>query len=507
MLDGTWRFLGEARSRGSIRDWSVRHGSPLWSFHLQYHEGFCALAWRAERTGDAAAVAAIAEIADAWMTSTRAGGGDAWHPYTIAARTPHWLEALLLVGDRLDVSVRDRMVASLASQLDVLARRLERQVQANHLQRNYTALALGGLALQGPAAHAWRTTGLAGTWRALETDVLPDGMHVERSPMYHAAMLGDVLRVMAWCDAVGTPVPPAARHTVHRMVAALGYVVRPNDQLHQFHDAAQGIAPPASWLRARASSIADVPPVALQGAWTLPQGGYAGWADDAAGERLVLDIGAPGPRHQPGHAHCSALSFELDVRHAPLVVDPGVHGYDGDRFRAHCRSTAAHGTVQVGPLEQHEMWATFRVARFGRVNADVRTGAGFAATGEVHGYAGGQHRRTIERQSEGAWRLTDIARADTGTMATARLQLASDVEARADGSTVQVRRADGLLARVVFSGASRVAVVVGGDPAPGRTAGWVFPTFGDARPAPCIAAEFPADGTPLVTEIAWAGAA
>ncbi|MBX9929419.1 MAG: heparinase II/III family protein [Gemmatimonadaceae bacterium] len=503
----TFSFLATRLRLDAHLNWGVRHGVALASFELQYmgHLRTLASAWSRERRAED--VALIAEQLRTWMATTASGQGDAWHPYCIAVRTIHWCELLILVGDLLPADVRDAAVDSLARQLDVLARRRERHLGANHLQRDDAALAIGGMLLEGDAARRWMATGLRGTWHALATHVLPDGMHFEGSPMYHAAMLDDVCRVITCCDALGVPVPSAARETLGRMARAAVQLSRPNGALHQFNDAEGSAHPPVLWLAARADTLSrrGETTAALQGPWLLPAAGYAGWRDDALGERLVFDAGPVGPRAQPGHAHCDALSFELDVAHQSFIVDAGVHGYDGDPFRPFSRSTAAHNTLMLNGEEQSEMWQTFRVARRARVEGPIvtRDPTTWAVSGRVRGFAGGDHRRRIVRLGGTGYRIEDWAQAAT---ARAFLHFAPGHRVRVQGSVAVVSRADGWSAEITFAGVRDLVVVTG---ALEPVQGWHFPQFGEACPAPCLVASAVADASAqisLVTTIRWSGA-
>src|SRR5262249_26913941 len=158
---------------------------------------------------------------------------------------------------------------------------------------------------------------------------------------------------------------------------------RPGGQLHQLQDAADGIAPTLEWITDIARQELGVVPEAPDGVWRLERGGYAGVANAEPGERFILDVGHPAPRHQPAHSHCGILSFELDFDGWPVIVDSGVSGYDADPFREYSRSTRAHNTVSIDGLEQSEVWSTFRMARraelaFSRVATDA-TGVEFHA--------------------------------------------------------------------------------------------------------------------------------
>ncbi len=498
---GHWRLLGETVLVDAHLDWGRRIGRPLHSFHLQYHEPLRALARYADRSGDPRALAAIATVVMRWIDTTSAGGGDAWHPYPISVRVFVWFEVLALVGSQLPAPVEQAMRASLASQLDVLARRRERQIGANHLQRNDAALALGGIGFVGVDAAHWRAVGLAGMWSALQHHVLDDGVHFERSPMYHAGMLADVLRVMECCDLSGVAVPPDARRRANCMAHALRYMTRADGSLHQFNDTASDIAPPTSWLLERAEAVThtELPPD-VRGAWVLPDAGYVGWQDPMTGTRIVMDAGAPGPREQPGHVQCDALSFELCVQGLPVFVNAGVHGYDQDPYREYSRSTRGHNTVQVGRREQHEIWATFRVARFGAVEGPVvHSTRPWSVSGRVTGYAGGTHSRRLEMPAEATIRITDTITGDEGESAYMRLLVHPSFAVTIEGTVVVARHQDVVVR--MHSEPMRKVRLVRASEAPAE--GWYFPAFGSAQPATVLITDLVLPSGPLVTMITW----
>ena len=98
--------------------------------------------------------------------------------------------------------------------------------------------------------------------------------------------------------------------------------------------------------------------------FALRDAGYYGAR--GSGHYVVCDAAPIGPDYQPGHAHGDLLSFELSLAGRRVIVDAGVHGYDGDPLRAWCRSTRAHNTVEIDGEDQCEFWGTFRVARRAR---------------------------------------------------------------------------------------------------------------------------------------------
>jgi uncharacterized heparinase superfamily protein len=73
--------------------------------------------------------------------------------------------------------------------------------------------------------------------------VLPDGGHYERSPMYHAIALHDFLELIALCKAVCEGPPPAVIQRSDGWCPPLACWLVRTERIHLFNDAAHGIAP------------------------------------------------------------------------------------------------------------------------------------------------------------------------------------------------------------------------------------------------------------------------
>lgn len=482
---GVFRFLNHAESLPEQPEWTARRVGHLWSYHLHYFAYAVDLAWAWRMTGDAAYADRFSALARGWIGATEGGRGDGWEPYALATRALHWMEALLLFGEGLDAGTRDAVGRSLWRQLAVLERRLERHLLANHLQRDLQALAVGGLLFGGADAARWRRTGARGLWRELDEQVLGDGGHFERSPMYHAVALDDYLRAAALLRAGGEPIPPAAEERLRRMTRAFGVLSRPDGSLHLFNDAAQGEAPARAELDALARRVLGEGVPLAEGRLELAETGYFGWAQPGGGTRLLVDCGLPGPAYQPGHAHCDLLSFELDLGGRPVVVDAGVSGYDGDPFREYARGTRAHNTLAIGGREQSEVWGTFRVGgRAEPVDPVLRADAdGAVFEGGCRPWHDRRtiHRRTIE-VAGGALAVTDRVDGSAGAALESYLHLHPDFAVRREGGAWTATRA-GQTVVVETWGADDVSLHVGErDP----VQGWHLPEFGRALPAPAL---------------------
>lgn len=484
-MEGRYRFLNRERQLHDI-DWTVDYESPLWTYHLHYLDVAVDLARAWQKTADPRLLAALADLWTSWLSAAERGKARI-EPYPTSVRSMNALETLWLVEDEIPADLFHRLLAATGAQLDWLAEHLEHHLDANHLQRNLTALAWGALAFAGERGSR-RQRHLPALWEQSREQVLPDGGHFERSPMYHGAALNDFLRTLSLCRAAGATVPADVPGRLTKMTRAYQWMSRPDGTLHLLNDAANGQRPARNEVMDLARRVLHEEFPEPTGSFALPATGYFGLVDVAEGTRLIIDAGPPGPAHQPGHAHCDMLSFELDVDARRVIVDSGLHGYDGDPYREYVRSTRAHNTVAVDDRDQHEMWATFRVARRGRVIAAEGSGASdgrYAFRGACRPYHDRRllHQRRIQL-GDRRLDVTDSLTGAVGRSVSSWLHLHPDLQVERVESKF-VARVAGSEVRVVIEPFGGDSVRIRrGESAPPQ--GWYCPEFGLARPAPVL---------------------
>jgi hypothetical protein len=366
-------------------DWTLPGEPRLRRFHLHYGEEV--LGWA--RRGDPARARAAAET---WIAANPPRAGDPWHPYVVSQRIGNWVAAVSVDPQVASAGLAESMLV----QARYLARNVEDDVLGNHVIANARALALAGRALRDGALLA---RGLALLRRELPEQILTDGGHYERSPLYHALVLRDLLelRVAAELDSLDEPI-----ERMRRFAAALQ---RPDGLPAPFNDALLELAPELEL------------PAPEPGTTVFEETGYTVVRD--AGTWLAFDAGPPSPRFLPAHAHGDALSFQLWQDGRPVVLDPGTSTYDAGPVRDDERSTHAHATATVGGKEQFEVWGAFRSGPL----PTVRLLGPLA--GEVS-YGGVVHRRSIELGDEVV--VADEATAELAS----RLPIEDGIELDAD---------------------------------------------------------------------------
>ena len=254
ILSHRFSFLNHAEALPVI-DWRKRYVSHLWSYNLHYFDYAPDLARAYIETGDPRFLSALESLVSTWIDSTADGQSDGWEPYPTSVRVINWLHSFLLLEAHFSESFRLSMSRSLYRQLSYLEKRLELHLLANHLQKNLYALFLGGLIFRGTKADRWRSKGGRMLWAEVEEQVLPDGGHVERSPMYHGLALRDLLESIHYARAAGESVPAKVIGRARAMASAFGAFTRGDRGIHLLNDSAQGVAPSSARLAYLAAGV------------------------------------------------------------------------------------------------------------------------------------------------------------------------------------------------------------------------------------------------------------
>jgi len=132
-----------------------------------------------------------ASLIERWIDENPPAKGVGWDPYPTSLRIVNWIK-WALCGNPLSIHALE----SLKLQTDYLSKRIEWHLLGNHLFANAKALVFSGLFFSGEVAERWLDTGFSIIDRQVSEQILADGGHFERSPMYHSIILEDVLDLL-----------------------------------------------------------------------------------------------------------------------------------------------------------------------------------------------------------------------------------------------------------------------------------------------------------------------
>ena len=468
LLSGHLTFQNRREPVGFPPDWNRTDLPRLWRYHVHYHEFLWVLPFERAR-----------DVAMDWIARHPRGPRRVgWEPYPTSLRLSTWC-AFFFGAHRTptlaDIAFAATLWRSMRSQAQHLSANLEWHLLGNHLLENAVALTLAGSCFEHAAARAWLARGGELLARQLPGQVLLDGGHIERSPMYQCRVLYALLLVRA----TGLPFLGAlVRPHLNRLAGALAAMTHPDGGIALFNDSAFGVHPAPRRLVREAGWT----PPDDAGGFALPDSGYYG-ARTRSGHYVICDAGPIGPDWQPGHGHADLLSFELSLRGARVVVDSGVSTYEAGPMRQYCRSTRAHNTVEIEGQDQAELWGAFRVGRRPRPRNVVWTvlDDGFELSAGHDGYrwlpGRPRHSRSFAWRDDGRLTIRDHVDSDRPVRSVARLHFHPECRVG------DLRAGDGA---VEFPG-GRAGLSWSGWEAVAEEESWHCPAFGVTLPNPCLA--------------------
>ncbi len=358
-------------------DWCLGETNTdrLWKVTLHYHRWAWELAKVVQTGGPERAEASILlrRYLGDWITSadlsTAGSRALAWNSYSIATRIGWWCRLYHLLGPegRKDWGPLETVfLESLYSQAAWLETHIEWDLRANHLLRDAVGLAWAGRFFEGPRARRWLRLANQIALEQSREQVLPDGGHFERSPMYHVEVMDDFLALSFLLKDLASEL--RMEHVWNKMARFLIWVRHPDGQVPLLNDGGFNGAPSPGAILALgncrfAPAIDDRLPL---GGRLFPEFGLTVWHDPRW--TVFFDVGPVGVDYQPGHAHADTLAIEASYQGKRLFVDPGTYRYDDDESRRLDRATGSHNTITIDETDSSEVWHIFRVGRRARPN-------------------------------------------------------------------------------------------------------------------------------------------
>jgi len=421
-----------------------------------------------------------------WIRENPPGNDASWDAGPVSDRLLNWT-LLIAALDIQDEEIRD----SYFRQARWLKGWIEYDLRANHLLKNACALTLAAEVL---GNESLKKQALRLLQYQVEEQILSDGAHFERSPMYHAQALWDLLVVHAALDET----PVFLGKTLCNMTGFLNAIRHPDGEIPLFGDSVLRQAPATEALvrlaaeRVRLAKATDSSDKA--GNALSPSGFYIMGNRDR-GDHMIVKTAPPLPRYQPGHSHADMLSYELSLNGMRFIVDSGVHGYAESPLRAYCRSTRAHNIAQLDLLEQSEMWSVFRIARSpmtGPVTfqADETTASLKAHYRHPEGPVYQRH-FAYDRETA-SWKIHDLIET-TGTQHILRsyIHFHPQCQVHLEGNEIVVRR-ESAEARIEMLGPGTMEVQIPNTPA---IFNWYCPEFGLCHPCTTVVLQRAGDMT------------
>ena len=292
-----------------------------------------------------------------------------WDPYPTSLRSVNLIKWVISGG-----VLTKEIEKTLVQHGHWLCKKIEWQIMGNHLFANAKALIFMGCFMKGRFADYWLAKGVKILRAQLTEQILEDGGHFERSPMYHCIILEDILDIINLTqrhkNIFTLEFKKELTKSAEKMLSCIKDLTHPDGQISFFNDSSFGVAaiPCKIFNYANDLSVKYEKRAQNKNSITVTKYISSGYVRlDTATAVTIMDVGSVGPSYQPGHAHAGTLSFELSIKKARIIVNSGISCYEDSWVRKEERSTSAHSTVEVNGHNSSEVWSSFRVARRAKI--------------------------------------------------------------------------------------------------------------------------------------------
>lgn len=339
-------FLNQIKAFGSSVNWNYMGYGKLWNYNLLYFEYL--------NQPDIVRAEQLRLMHDFWKNFDRIQFGR--DPYPISLRCINWIKFLINTG------ITDRTIEhAIYKQYYLLKDNIEYHLLGNHLLENGCSLLIGGIYFDDEQLYE---KGNKIVMNQLNEQILSDGGHFERSPMYHQLMLYrllDCYNMLAVYTKKESEFEQFLKNKIEKMLGWLNKITFNTGAIPRVNDTTSDIAPTTEQLNEYAGELglqaSDNPP--NESGYRMIKNKHYEW---------LIDVGDIGPDYIPGHAHSDTFSFILNLHNKPIIVDTGISSYEECERRTVERSTASHNTVMVNEEEQTDVWKAFRVGRRAHVS-------------------------------------------------------------------------------------------------------------------------------------------
>jgi hypothetical protein len=359
--EGRFTFLNRTVDFGSIEgvDWRRDLGegnNRLWLMNLAYFGWSVPFVEREGASGLAQVAHMVSGLEAQNGFEIKGVFGDVWNAYTASHRLIS-LIACLATFERIygtpDVSVKRTIIQHIVFCAAYVRKSLEKDLQYNHLLKNYVALTVFSASCGGDGRiFPFLERAVI---KSVRQQVLVDGGHSERSPMYNVLSYLD-LSILSR-SGIHSSWSFLEDEIIPKMALALKVQSHPDGDIALFNDSWLGEAPSVAAVVGRERPANEKV--------TLLATGYTKLSDDS-GSALVFDHGLCGPDDNPGHAHADFLSVEISIKGERFIVDPGTPTYSTGALRDLSRSASQHNGPSFEGLEPIDFWSSFRIGRRGR---------------------------------------------------------------------------------------------------------------------------------------------
>ncbi len=302
-----------------------------------------------------------------WIAKNGNENSETWEPYPLSKRLTAWVK--WLNSNQIQNEIVSIMKLSISQQLKRLFVDMEYHRPANHLLENIRGFLFGCSSIINSSQYFNNESEfqleevLNEAIKQISLQILKDGGHFERSPMYHLLVLDNVndiknisqylikqkflrteilektQKLLLLCD-----------EKAKIMTDWLEALTMPDGDIAQFNDSSR-----IKGFKHSFDSLTQL--FEYSGFFVKHESNYS----------FILSCGDPSPAFLPEHSHCDILSYELAIDGIRAIIDSGCSRYDKETLRTMSRETEAHNLPMVEHHEQSDIWGNFSFGKRAKI--------------------------------------------------------------------------------------------------------------------------------------------
>jgi uncharacterized heparinase superfamily protein len=291
---------------------------------------------------DAARMQARSMVA-AWMDAA-VPDPLAQQPDVAGARIAAWLGHYDFFAASADDGFRQALMTRLVADARTLSASLPAEQLDERALTSIKGLAAAAVAL--PEQTGFLTRALKLLPGEIGRQILPDGMHCERSPAQLLAALQDLVEIRTLLQAGQAQMLPQLTGAIERMAPVLRALRHGDGGFALFNGTREESSAHIEQVLTQAGRTGRVPGTMLDGGFQRLSAGRS---------LLIVDCGKPTFPGLDRYAHAGTLAFELSVGRDRMIVNCGAAPAASGEWRDAARATAAHSTLVIADTSSSEI--------------------------------------------------------------------------------------------------------------------------------------------------------
>jgi len=293
-----------------------------------------------------------------WIENNQDQYRESWKPYVVSVRVINWVKWVLKYN-----CYEKTILDSIYIQCRYLKKNNEFHLQGNHFYENAKALLMASFLFDSSESKEWKFWAESVIKSQSQEQILSDGGHFERSPMYHSIMLENIYDLINVIQAFepNSLLLECLQSYPQKMLKWLEIISHSNGIIPKFNDTSVCFAPSQESLKRYHNKLGLRYENVTADSNHLIDSGFI--SHKSQNYKFICDVGQIGPKYLKGHGHSENMSFEVSVDTKRVFVNTGIGTYQAGLQRDYERSTLAHNTISINKKSSNEVWSSFRVAR------------------------------------------------------------------------------------------------------------------------------------------------